>query len=145
MHLLRTPGDAMSQPTATDLADIALFASLDDAQRAAFAERFTVEEHRVGHPVVLEGKAGYAFYIVASGRLSVTQEGRELRTLGPGDFFGEISIIGDGRRTATVTATEPSELWVLFGTEFRVLQSSHPTAAALLQQAVEERLAADRA
>lgn len=135
----------MTEPTADDLAPIALFAGMDDAMRAAFAAHLTVEEYRAGHAVVAEGQAGYAFYVVASGSLTVTQRGRTLRTLGPHNFFGEISIIGDGRRTATVTADTPVELWVLFGTDFRVLQQSHPEAAAALERTVEERLASDRA
>ncbi len=130
----------MPQPTAADLAQVPLLADLPDEMLATLASRFEVEEHAAGHHVVTEGRPGYAFYIVSTGALTVTQEGRVLRTLGPRDFFGEISILAEGIRTATVTADEASEVWVLFGTSFRVLQATRPDVAAALEQAMDDRL-----
>jgi CRP-like cAMP-binding protein len=69
----------------------------------------------------------------------VTQDGQALRVLGPGDFFGELAILGDGRRSATVTAVDPSTLLVFFGTEFRRLEAELPEVAARIRQAVEQR------
>ena len=132
----------MDQPTAADLLAVPLFAGLSEGMRTHLADELEVEEHAVGHAIVREGASGYAFYVIASGTVSVTQEGRELRMLGAGDFFGEISIEGQGRRTATVTATSPVVVWVLFGTDFRVLEESHPEVAAALSTAIQERLAA---
>src|SRR5215831_11568776 len=106
----------MRPPTADDLARVPLLAGLDAGSRAAIAAALEVEEHAPGHVVVSEGRAGYAFYVVADGKLAVTVDGREVRELGPGDFFGEIAIIGEGRRTATVTAVTLVVTWVLFGT-----------------------------
>jgi CRP-like cAMP-binding protein len=57
------------------------------------------------------------------------------------DFFGELAFAGGGRRTATVTATEPAEVLVLFGTEYRRLEQEFPAVAERLRVAVEERLA----
>jgi len=132
----------MDHPTADDLTRSPLLAALDPTMRAALAERFEVEDHKEGHRIVTEGQAGYAFYVIASGAASVTHEGRELRTLGPGEYFGEISILGEGRRTATVTATEPTVVWALFGTTFRTMQMSQPDVAEALQTAMRDRLAA---
>jgi CRP-like cAMP-binding protein len=109
--------------------------------RAELARRFEVEEFGPGHKLVSEGVAGYAFYVIDRGRVSVTHADVELRTLGPGDFFGEISILGDGRRTATVTALEPVVVWTLFGTVFRVLQMNRPDVADALEAAMKDRLA----
>jgi CRP-like cAMP-binding protein len=61
--------------------------------------------------------------------------------LGPGDFFGEIAILGHGRRTATVTTTSPVTLLVMFGAEFRRLEAAHPDIASSIRRAMEERLA----
>ena len=130
----------MPQPTAADLAQVPLLAALPEEMLTTLASRFEPEDHAAGHRVVIEGSPGYAFYIVSTGSLTVTREGQVLSTLGPRDFFGEISIMGEGLRTATVTATEPSEVWALFGTSFRVLQGSHPDIAAALEQAMNERL-----
>jgi voltage-gated potassium channel len=59
--------------------------------------------------------------------------------LGPGDYFGEVAILGDGRRSATVTTTSPARVLVLFGTEFRRLQQEHPEIAARLEAVATER------
>jgi CRP-like cAMP-binding protein len=131
----------MSDPTAAALLDLPLLAGLSDDFRAHLADILEVEEHDAGHVIVREGASGYAFYIISSGTVSVTHEGQELRTMGAGEYFGEISIDRQGRRTATVTATSPVELWVLFGTDFRVLEDNHPEVASALSAAIEERLA----
>jgi len=133
----------MDDIVAADLADVPLLAGLSEEARAALAERFEVERHAAGHSIVTEGRAGYSFYVIAKGTATVTHEGRELRTLGPGDFFGEIAILGqEGRRTATVTAAEAMVVWALFGTSFRTLQMERPQVAAALEQAMKDRLAA---
>jgi voltage-gated potassium channel len=69
----------------------------------------------------------------------VTSAGAEIATLLPGDFFGEMAILGDGRRSATVTTTSPSRLLTLFGTEFRQLQQAHPQIADQIETAMRER------
>jgi CRP-like cAMP-binding protein len=63
-----------------------------------------------------------------------------LANLGPGDFFGEIAILGDGRRTATVTTTSPSQLLVMYGTEFRRLQKAQPDIAERIAEAMRQRI-----
>jgi len=131
----------MDHPTERDLSHVPLFADLSEEFRSHVAEHFEVEEHPVGHAIVREGDSGYAFYVIATGQAVVTQDGQELRRLGPGDFFGEISIIGDGRRTATVTAATPVVVWQMFGTSFRVLQSARPEVAGALEAAMAQRLA----
>ena len=133
----------MSHPTASDLAAVPLFAGMSEQVRSALADRFDVKSHRAGERAVTEGNSGYAFYVVHEGTLSVSRAGKAVRQLGPGDFFGEISIIGDGRHTATVTADGPALLWVMFGTRFRELQGDHPEAAIAVQAAMDARLAAD--
>jgi CRP-like cAMP-binding protein len=71
----------------------------------------------------------------------VTHDGQVLRTMGPGDFFGEIAILGpQGRRTATVTAVDDVVVWELFGTVFRTLQMESPDVAQALEQAMRTRL-----
>jgi len=112
--------------------------------RRLLCDRFDVEDVRPGQRLVEEGRSGYAFYVLDRGQASVAHDGQEVRRLGPGDFFGEIAILGDGRRTATVTATEPGTVWTLFGTSFRELEMDRPDIAAALQDAMTDRLAADR-
>jgi CRP-like cAMP-binding protein len=130
----------MAAPTADDLARVPLLAELSAADRVALAPSFEVEEAPAGAHLVTQGRAGYAFYVLAEGRALVEQDGRTLREIGPGDHFGEFAIIGDGRRTATVTALTPVVLWALFGTVFRAVEVSHPELADALRQVMTERL-----
>jgi CRP-like cAMP-binding protein len=131
----------MTHPAPPELQRVPLFADLDAEAAQVLAARFDVEQYDTGRRVVLEGSAGYAFYVLAEGHASVSQEGEELRALGPGDFFGEIAILGGGRRTATVTATEPVVAWKMFGTAFREMEQARPDVAAALQDAMRRRLA----
>lgn len=131
----------MSNPRLDDLKQIPLFADLSASDLTIIASHMTLEEHDAGRRVISEGSAGYAFYVVERGSASVTQEGKQIRTLAAGDFFGEIAILGGGRRTATVTATTSLLVWKMFGTDFRDLESEHPTVGAALQDQMRLRLA----
>ncbi len=132
----------MNHPTPEDLLRVPLFADLPSDVRELLAPRFDIEQFDVGRRVVMAGSSGYAFYVIDQGRASVSHDGHELRTLGAGDFFGEIAILGGGRRTATVTVTEPVTAWKMFGTAFRDLEKIRPDVSAALQEAMRQRLAA---
>jgi len=125
---------------ADDLAGIALFESLDDAQRAELAGWFELKHVSEGVRLVGEGASGYSFFVLLDGTATVTADGKTLSDLGPGDFFGEIAILGEGRRTASVTTTSPASVLVMFGTEFRRLQQQQPEIAARIEQAMQRRL-----
>jgi CRP-like cAMP-binding protein len=122
-----------------ELASIQLFESLTDDEREKVAGWFDLQEASPGVRLCGEGAAGYSFFVLLEGTATVTSDGAEIARLGRGDFFGELAILGDGRRTATVTATSPSRLLVLFGTEFRRLQQELPEAAAKLEAAAQQR------
>jgi CRP-like cAMP-binding protein len=62
-----------------------------------------------------------------------------VRTLGPRDFFGEVAMIENTRRTASVVAAEPCVVWSMFGTTFRVLEAEHPDIAKVLSDAATTR------
>jgi voltage-gated potassium channel len=129
------------RPTPEELATIPLFAGLSEEQLRAAAGWFDVQPTSEGVRVAGEGAAGYSFFVLAEGTATVTADGSQLRTLEPGDFFGEMAILGDGRRTATVTTTSPARLLVLFGTEFRELQKQLPDVAARIEAAMARRAA----
>ena len=124
-----------------ELAGVPLFASLGNAQLQELAGWFHVQNAGEGRRLVGEGAPGYTFFVIVEGTAQVTADGVALVTLGPGDFFGEIAILGDGQRTATVTSTSPVRMLVLFGTEFRQLEAAHPAIAAELTAATQSRLA----
>jgi CRP-like cAMP-binding protein len=126
--------------SAAELAEVPLFAALGKPDLEEIARWF--EEANVGEGVKVagEGAPGYSFFVLAEGTAVVTADGRELRTLGAGDFFGEVALLDGGRRTASVITTAPARLLVLFGTEFRRLQESRPDVALQLEAAMAERV-----
>ena len=94
-----------------------------------------------GREIVREGDAGDRFYIVARGRLTATQSGRVLRELTAGDSFGEIALLRDVPRTATVTASEEVELYALERADFIDAATGHAAGRAAGEAVVRERLA----
>lgn len=114
---------------------MSLFADLGPAELDQLASWFVVEERDSGATLTQQGAAGYAFYVLRDGTATVMQGDEEIRRLGPGDFFGERSIVGDGRRTATVKAASPVTVWNMFGTEFRNLEQQFPELAEKIRRA----------
>jgi CRP-like cAMP-binding protein len=121
---------------AEDLAGIALFDGLESDTRAAIADWFELRSVSPGVRLTGEGASGYSFFVLRDGTATVTVNGIEVRTLAAGDFFGELAILGDGRRTATVTTSSPALVLVLFGTEFRRLQHEYPQLAGQVESAL---------
>jgi CRP/FNR family transcriptional regulator, cyclic AMP receptor protein len=124
-----------------DLATIPLFASLTEAELEQVATWFETRTAPDGVILAGEGATGYCFFVLAEGHAAVSSNGSELAALGRGDFFGEIAILGDGRRSATVTTTTPVTLFVMFGSEFRQLLEVHPEIAQELEAAMAARRA----
>ena len=124
---------------AAELSGIPLFDSLSESELEQLATWFDVETAAEGVRLTGEGASGYSFFVLLDGSAAVTSAGAEIATLLPGDFFGEMAILGDGRRSATVTTTSPSRVLTLFGTEFRQLQQAHPQIAERIEAAMRER------
>jgi hypothetical protein len=126
---------------------LAVFASLDGEQ----AERVlnSAHEHRAvsGEAVVEQWQISRDLYVVIDGAVAILVDGERVRTLGPGEFFGELAAIdwgaGFGRtRSATVTATEPTRLLVLDWALVNWLMKAAPAFGERLETASRERLAA---
>ena len=124
---------------ASDLAEIPLFSSLSESDLEQLSSWFDAKTASEGVQLVGEGAPGYSFFVLADGNAVVTANGAEMATLGPGDFFGEMAILGGGRRNASVTVTSPASLFVMFGTEFRRLQQAQPEVAQRLEDAMQRR------
>jgi CRP-like cAMP-binding protein len=127
--------------TADDLVRIPLFSGLSDEERASLAEWFEISDASPGMVLVSEGASGYSFYVLLEGAAEVMVGGETVATYGPGDFFGEMAILGGGRRNATVTITAPARILSMFGTEFRMLQEVQPDVAAQLEETMRRRAA----
>ncbi len=122
-----------------DLTGIPLFSTLSADELAELATWFEARSVSEGVRLATEGAAGYSFFVLVEGSAEVTLGGEAVATYEPGDFFGEMAIAGDGRRTATVTTTSPVRILTLFGTEFRRLQQAQPAIAARLESAIQQR------
>jgi CRP-like cAMP-binding protein len=129
-------------PTAAELARIPLFGSLSGSELDELAPWFESRAIGAGTRLTGEGALGYSFFVLAEGRVSVTVDGGAIAALDAGDCFGEVAILDGGRRTATVTATTPATVYVMFGTEFCRLQESHPEIAAQLEELMRTRVGA---
>jgi CRP-like cAMP-binding protein len=93
----------------TELARIGIFAELPGERLTKLAERMERDELAPGQTVLRQGEPADRFFVVISGMLSVRQEGRgERGTLGPGDYFGEVALVLDVPRTATIAALTPA-------------------------------------
>lgn len=125
------------------LAKAPLFASLSRQELGSLAKATEDLEVEEGKTLTREGDLGREFFVIVDGDVSVTQDGNEIRRLGPGDFFGEIALIYDNaRRTATVTAASPLRFFVLTRQSFRSLLEHQPEIEEKVMAALEERLAA---
>lgn len=115
----------------------------------AMAERLEPVRVMTGQTIMREGEAADSFFIVVRGRVGVYQqddgEEKELNTLGPGEFFGEIGLLGGVPRVATIRALEPSELLRLDKAAFEKLVSKSSATRDQLDEVARERLAASGA
>ncbi len=122
------------------LKQVPFFEGLNRRELAAVALQADEIDARAGKVLAREGEFGHEFFVIVSGTADVSRGGEVVRTLGPGDFFGEIALLDeDARRTATVTASSPMELIVLTRASFRALDREHPQLHARIAAAIEAR------
>ena len=123
------------------LKDVPFFSSLSELDLAAVAQQ--AHEISVGAEEVVarEGDLGDEFFVIESGTAEVTRGGARVAKLSAGDFFGEIALIREDRRTATVTATSPMVLIVMKGSSFRSLDCAIPEVRERVSNALAERRA----
>ncbi len=117
---------------------VPLFAELNRDEAEQVARLFKPRSFAAGETVAREGSGGGAFYLIESGDAVVSVGGHERRTLGPGDYFGEIALIDEGARSATITAVTDLRCQGLTYWDFRPLvQGSAEISWKLLQSVVK--------
>jgi CRP/FNR family transcriptional regulator, cyclic AMP receptor protein len=98
---------------------------------------------REGKELTKEGGAGREFFILVDGTADVTKGSRRVNQLGPGDFFGEIALVTQRPRTASVVATSPVRALVITGRSFRTLLDHQPEIQGKVMAALAARLGPD--
>jgi len=138
------------QETVGFLNRVPLFQSLKKRQLERLAEKFVPREYAAGEAIVTQGKGGEGFFIITSGQADAIRERADgekvvVNTFGPTDFFGELALLDDGLRTASVVATEATQCLVLTRWDFRgVLKEDVDMAIAILEELAKRfRLALD--
>lgn len=125
---------------AKELEGIAFFSGLSRGDRervARWADQVSVEE---GQRLASEGEFAHQFFVIEDGKADVLANGDRIAELGPGDFFGEIGLLETERRTASVVATTPMQLIVMFQREFKEMEREMPALADRIRSAIRARL-----
>jgi CRP-like cAMP-binding protein len=121
---------------------VPLFAELNDKELDRIAGLMKVRPVEAGRSILEEGKGGVGFFVIESGTANVVVGGKTVRTLGPGDHFGEIALIADTPRTATITAETDLRCHGITSWHFRPIVEGSPTLAWKMLQGLARQVAA---
>jgi ATP-binding cassette subfamily B protein len=126
------------------LGRIGIFKPLDEAMRREVADLFNIEEVPAGSVIFRQGDVGDRFYVIARGRVRITASAddgtpRDLAVLQDGDNFGEVALLQDAPRNATVTSEAATVLLTLRRVSFQRLVDQHPAIRNALQEQLKSR------
>jgi CRP-like cAMP-binding protein len=121
---------------------VPLFAGLKRKELEQIAGVMRDRTVDAGEELAVEGKDGIGFFLIENGTARVSVGGETRRTLGPGDYFGEIALIADSKRTATVTAETPLRCWGLSAWNFRPLVQENASIAWQLLESLAKMVQA---
>jgi len=130
---------------ADELKQVPLFSDLSQRQLKHLARGFRERDVKAGTALMRSGeKSGISFFVIVDGTATVTVDGKEVRQLGPGDHFGELALISERVRSATVTADGPMRCLAMRFWDFRRFAKQNPDVTWKLLQYVVELLADER-
>ena len=130
----------MARAPVEALRNVPLFEGLDDDELTRLADRFQERTFPEGTTVVEEGSTGTSFFVIGEGNASVSVGGEPRATLGPGDYFGEMAIMEEGVRSASIVAATDVRSYFLTPWEFRPFVEEHPEVAWTLLKNLAGRL-----
>jgi CRP/FNR family transcriptional regulator len=122
------------------LARVPIFANCDADEVAAIAATAQESYFQPGQIVVTQGTPGQAFYLILAGRVEILRDGTSLGAFGPGDFFGEMSLLDQAPRSATIRALDETRCLMLSSWDFKALLETHPSIAIKLLEVLSRRL-----
>jgi CRP-like cAMP-binding protein len=121
------------------LRKVGLFSSLSDHEVKRLADSLKESTFSAGTVILTEGKGGLAFFVIGDGTVEYSVNGEPLGSGGAGDYFGEVALIDDRPRAATVTAADDVTVYGMTFWEFRALVEENPDIAAELRRVMAER------
>ena len=122
------------------LTTVPLFSGCSKKELKTIATLADEIDLRKGKVLTRQGAPGREFFVLLEGTVEVVRDGKPVATLGEGDFFGELALISNIPRTATVTATSPIRTLVVFGRDFRRLLEEDPGIAMKVLGVMAERM-----
>jgi CRP-like cAMP-binding protein len=122
---------------------VPLFSDLDRKELERIAASMKERTFSAGDTVTAEGQSGVGFFVIESGDAKVTVHGEDRRRLGPGDYFGEVALLNESARTATIIAQSDLKCYGLTSWEFRPLVETHGSIAWKLLQAMSKTYKSD--
>ena len=123
------------------LKKVPLFEGLDDEYLESIARCMTERRFKAGDTLIKQGASGVGFFVIEDGTADVTVDGEARGSVGPGDYFGEIALLTDSDRTATLTATTDMLTYGLTSWDFKPLVESNSEIAWKLLTAMAQKLA----
>jgi CRP/FNR family transcriptional regulator len=134
----------MIAPMADELVEslkrVPIFAGVRDKELGRLVKAMRDSRFNEGEVITTEGRSGVGFFLIEDGNATVSLRGEIVRTLGPGDHFGEIALIDEGPRSATVTASTDLRCRGLAAWEFKSFVQEHPEVAWPLLETLASRL-----
>jgi CRP/FNR family cyclic AMP-dependent transcriptional regulator len=122
------------------LRKVPLFAEFSDRELKRLAQTFKERKFSAGDAIATEGQGGVGFFVIGEGTVSYSIGGEQKGQGGPGDYFGEVALIDEGSRSASVTAATDVTAYGLTSWEFRPLVEENASIAWELLQAMAKRL-----
>jgi CRP/FNR family transcriptional regulator, cyclic AMP receptor protein len=119
---------------------VPLFSDLNDRELKQVAQSMKERTFDAGATVTEEGKGGIGFFVIDDGTAKVSIGGTDVRTFGPGDYFGEIALVADMDRTATITAETDLHCYGMTSWDFRPLVENNASIAWKMLQVLAQRL-----
>ena len=124
------------------LRDVPFFSGLSKRELATVAQQIDEVEVDAGAVLATEGDFGHEFFVIMDGTAEVLRGDAPIAELGPGEVVGEMALLVEDRRTATVKAISPMKLLVMTRTSFRSIDRTMPQIHAAVAQAISQRRAA---
>lgn len=133
---------ASTDPKLVLLRSIPLFANVGERELQRLGQLFDEVDAPAGQVLMRQGNSGAEVFVVATGRVAIERNGASIGERGPGTVLGEIALLSEGPRTATVTTTEPCRLLVLGHREFHSLMNEQPALRLQILEGLASRIRA---